>query len=100
MVGLVTLLRASLPEGARSDPASVNAMVSEAVTAPTVNIVASHNAFIMGDRSVARVGAVSGGVSPAEPKRRIGRWLKGILEAITTIGTAVSLLWGSSFNPM
>lgn len=100
MVGLVTQLRTSLPDDAQQGQASVQAALSEAIAAPTVNIQGSHNALIMGDGSAAGVGAVVEVGSPAEPKRKTWRWLKRVLEAVTGVGTVVAFLGGGSINPI
>ncbi len=99
MVDLVTQLRTSLPEDEQPGQASVQAALSEAITVPTVNIQGSHNAFIMGDGSTVRVGAVAEVGSPGEPKRKIWHWLKRVLEAVTGIGTVMAFLGGGSINP-
>ena len=100
IVSLATLLRGSLPGDAQPDQASVKAAVSEAVMAPTVNIVGSHNALIVGDGRTASVSTDSDGGTSAEPTPRVWHWLKRILEAVTGIGTVVGILWGGSGNPL
>ncbi|MXZ53066.1 MAG: hypothetical protein F4Z34_07775 [Acidimicrobiaceae bacterium] len=99
IVSLVTLLRRSIPSDAQPDQVSVKAAVLEAVTAPTVNILGSNNALVVGDGSTARVSALDGDTS-LKPSRKVWRWLKRILEAVTGIGTVMGILWDGSGSPL
>ena len=100
IVELATQLRSSLPDGAPLDSATVKAAVSETIAAPIVNIVGDHNEVTVGDGGDVSVSAVSNDGSSSEPKGKIWRWLKRILEAVTTIGTVVSVLWGGAGSPL
>lgn len=99
VVELATQLRSSLPDGAPLDSATVNAAVSETITAPTAYITGHHNVVTMGDSGDVTVSAASSGDSSSEPKNRVSRWLKRILEAIIAIGTVVGVLWGGAGSP-
>ena len=100
VVELATQLRSSLPDGAPLDSATVNAAVSETITAPMVNITGDYNEVTLGDSGDVKVSAVSSGSSSSEPKHRVSRWLKRILEAIVAIGTVVGVLWGGAGSPL
>ena len=97
---LTTQLRSSLPDGAPLDSATVQAAVSETITAPMVNITGDYNVVATGESGDVTVSAVSNGGSSSEPKHRVSRWLKRILEAIVAIGTVVGVLWGGAGSPL
>ena len=95
----VAQLRASISDK-QLDPSAAEVADSGIATGPTVNIVGSHNEVTVGDGGDVSVGAVSNDGSSSEPKGKIWRWLKRILEAVTTIGTVVSVLWGGAGSPL
>ena len=100
VVELATQLRSSLPDGAPLDTATVNAAVSETITAPTTYITGHHNVVTLGGGGDTTVSEVSSGDSSSEPKNRVWRWLKRIVEAVVGIGTIVGVLWGGAGSPL
>ena len=99
IVELATQVRSSLPDRERLGIGTVRDAVTEALSS-SIMVVGDHNALIVGDGTTANVSAVSDSRPPAEPTPKVWRWLKRVLEAIVSVGTGVSVLWGGSFNPM
>ena len=100
IVGLVAQLRESLSADQQLDSAAVGAAVSKVITGSMVNVTGDNNLVTVGDGGHVSISAGSDDGSPAEPKRRIWRWLKRILEAVTAIGTVVSVSWGGAGSPL
>ena len=97
MVGLVAHLRSSLPDGSQLDPNTASQAVSEVITGTVVNVTGDNNEVVLGTDK-ASISTISNAAPTDSTKRKLGRWAKGFVEALVTVATVVSLLWGDSFN--
>ena len=96
IVGLITLLRSSLADNEDLAPSAVQAATSEVLSGSVVYVTGDHNRINVRDSG--NITAANDGDTSSKPSRRVWRWLKRILEAVTGIGTVVGVLWGGSGN--